>query len=131
MKAHLTHFQQEIFQAAWLILIQDPEFLKAYVNGIIVNCIDGVRRQLFPRFFVYAADYPEKYVTSFSAQPLDSHVVGPWLLPFVTMGCTHALGVWFERRISSKSAGKMIGVPAMSYDEQIPLNGKTGLGGPG
>ena len=61
-KALLTHCRREIFQAAWLILIQDPEFLDAYVNGMIVDCIDGVRRRLFPRFFTYSADYPEKFV---------------------------------------------------------------------
>lgn len=60
-KALLTHCRREIFQAAWLILIQDPEFLDAYVNGMIVDCIDGVRRRVFPRFFTYSADYPEKY----------------------------------------------------------------------
>jgi len=61
-RAHLTHCRREIFQAAWLILIQDPEFLDAYVNGIVVECIDGVKRRLFPRFFTYSADYPEKCV---------------------------------------------------------------------
>ena len=29
-KAHLTHCQWETFQAAWLILIQDPKSLDAY-----------------------------------------------------------------------------------------------------
>ena len=60
-RALLTHCQREIFQAAWLILIQDPEFLDAYVNGMIVDCIDGIRQRIFPRFFTYSADYPEKY----------------------------------------------------------------------
>ena len=60
-RALLTHCRREIFQAAWLILIQDPEFLDAYVNGMIVDCIDRVRRRIFPRFFTYLADYPEKY----------------------------------------------------------------------
>ncbi|KAF9646621.1 hypothetical protein BDM02DRAFT_3188673 [Thelephora ganbajun] len=59
-RALLTHCQREIFQAAWLILIQDPEFLDAYVNGMIIDCIDGVRRRVFPQFFMYLADYPEK-----------------------------------------------------------------------
>jgi len=63
-KALLTHCRREIFQAAWLILLQDPEFLDAYVNGMIVNCIDGVRWRLFPQFFTYSADYPEKFVPS-------------------------------------------------------------------
>jgi hypothetical protein len=59
-KANITHCRREVFQAAWLILIQDPEFLDAYINGMVVRCIDGVKRRLFPRFFVYSADYPEK-----------------------------------------------------------------------
>ena len=59
-KPLLTHCRREIFQAAWLTLIQDPEFLDAYVNGMIVDCIDGIRRRIFPRFFTYSADYPEK-----------------------------------------------------------------------
>jgi len=44
-------------------LLQDPEFLDAYINGMIVECIDGIKRRLFPRFFIYSADYPEKYIT--------------------------------------------------------------------
>ena len=35
-KANLTHFRPEVFQAAWLILIQDSEFLDAYLNGMVV-----------------------------------------------------------------------------------------------
>ena len=75
-RAHLTHCRREIFQAAWLILIQDPKFLEAYINGIVIECIDGIKRRLFPRFFVYSADYPEKYVASFLATSLNLHVVG-------------------------------------------------------
>ena len=75
-RAHLTHCRREIFQAAWLILIQDPEFLEAYVNGIVIECIDGIKRRLFPRFFVYSADYPEKYIMPFPAPSLDLHIVG-------------------------------------------------------
>ena len=73
-KALLTHCRREIFQAAWLVLIQDPEFLEAYVNGLIVQCIDGIKRRLFPRFFVYSADYPEKYAPLYVAY-LNSLVV--------------------------------------------------------
>ena len=62
-KPLLTHCRREIFQAAWLTLIQDPEFLDAYVNGMIVDCIDGVRQRIFPQFFTYLADYPEKYIS--------------------------------------------------------------------
>ena len=75
-RAHLTHYQQEIFQAAWLILIQDPEFLDAYLNGIVVDCIDGIKRRLFPCFFVYSADYPEKYITPSTVQLLNLQIAG-------------------------------------------------------
>jgi hypothetical protein len=57
-----------------LILIQDPEFLDAYLNGIIIECIDGIKRRLFPRFFIYSADYPEKSIISSRHWPL-SHVL--------------------------------------------------------
>ncbi|KAF9785948.1 hypothetical protein BJ322DRAFT_1004956, partial [Thelephora terrestris] len=91
---HLTHFRREIFHAAWLILLQDPEFLDAYINGIVVECIDGIRRRLFPRFFIYSADYPEKCVTP-SVPPLNSQIVGSKSQRFVTSGCTHAPGARF------------------------------------
>ncbi|THU81836.1 hypothetical protein K435DRAFT_823362 [Dendrothele bispora CBS 962.96] len=41
-------------------LILDPEFMHAYEHGILVKCGDGIVRRLFPRFFTYSADYPEK-----------------------------------------------------------------------
>jgi Plavaka transposase len=47
-------------QAIWDLLL-DEEFLHAYEHGIIIECGDGVTRRVFPRFFTYSADYPEKY----------------------------------------------------------------------
>lgn len=38
--------------------------MHAYRHGIIVLCADGIVRRLYPRFFTYSADYPEKYVNS-------------------------------------------------------------------
>ena len=46
-------------QAIWHILL-DNEFIDAYENGIIIMFPDGILRWLFPRFFTYSADYPEK-----------------------------------------------------------------------
>ena len=43
----------------WLLLL-DPKFMQAWIEGIVVLCGDGVMRRLFFRFFIYAADYPEK-----------------------------------------------------------------------
>lgn len=43
----------------WRVLLGDS-FVHAYRHGIVVMCYDGVKRRLYPRFFTYSADYPEK-----------------------------------------------------------------------
>lgn len=43
-------------------LILDDEFVDAYVNGVVITCSDGIQQRVFPRFFTYSADYPEKCV---------------------------------------------------------------------
>ncbi|KAL6308598.1 hypothetical protein BKA93DRAFT_822327 [Sparassis latifolia] len=55
----LRFCKRELMQQIWLLLL-DPEFMHAYVHGIIILCGDGIKRRLFPRFFTYSADYPEK-----------------------------------------------------------------------
>ena len=55
----LTHCRRELFHAQWGCLL-DEEFLDAYEHGMVVDCIDGVRRRIYPRIFTYSADYPEK-----------------------------------------------------------------------
>ncbi|KAG2037991.1 hypothetical protein BDR03DRAFT_933797 [Suillus americanus] len=55
----LTHCKRELFHAVWRILLDD-EFVRAYENGIVIKCHDGVHRHVFPRIFTYSADYPEK-----------------------------------------------------------------------
>ncbi|RXW23311.1 hypothetical protein EST38_g2533 [Candolleomyces aberdarensis] len=57
--AVLTHCHRELFHAQWKVLLDD-EFMHAYEHGIIIECIDGVKRRFFPRIFTYSADYPEK-----------------------------------------------------------------------
>ena len=59
-QALLTHCRRELFNAVQMVLLDDPEFQHAYKNGIVVKCIDGIIRRLFPRIFTYSADYPEK-----------------------------------------------------------------------
>ena len=54
-----THCKRELMHAIWTLLLT-PEFMHAYQHGLIVNCADGVTRQIFPRIFTYSADYPEK-----------------------------------------------------------------------
>jgi len=46
-------------QAIWTLLLDD-EFMQAYEHGIVIECGDGIRRRVFPRFFTYSADTPEK-----------------------------------------------------------------------
>jgi hypothetical protein len=55
----LTHLKRELMQAIWMLLL-GPEFTVAYTRGIIILCADGVQRLVFPRFFSYTADYPER-----------------------------------------------------------------------
>ncbi|KAI0059027.1 hypothetical protein BV25DRAFT_1918740 [Artomyces pyxidatus] len=57
--ATLTHCKRELIHGIWEVLT-DEEFVKAYTHGIVVRCGDGIVRLLFPRFYTYSADYPEK-----------------------------------------------------------------------
>jgi hypothetical protein len=59
----LTFLKRELVHAIWLLLLTD-DFVNAYTFGIVVLCADGVNRRLFPGFFTYSADYPEKCVHS-------------------------------------------------------------------
>lgn len=52
--------KRDLIHAIWLLLL-DTEFMEAYEHGIVLKCGDSVVRRLFPRFFTYSADYPEKY----------------------------------------------------------------------
>ena len=49
-------------QSVWRILLDD-EFTDAYENGFVITFPDGIQRRVFPRFFTYSADYPEKCVS--------------------------------------------------------------------
>ena len=51
--------RRELFCQIWLLLMNE-KFMKAYTEGIVVMCGDGVKRRLFLRIFTYAADYMEK-----------------------------------------------------------------------
>ena len=54
-----THCKRELMQAVWALLLND-KFIDAYRSGIVIRCGDGITRSIFPRFFTYSADYPEK-----------------------------------------------------------------------
>lgn len=45
---------------ALLKVIFDADFIQAQKEGVVIQCVDGVFRRIFPRIFTYSADYPEK-----------------------------------------------------------------------
>ncbi|EJF64367.1 hypothetical protein DICSQDRAFT_54144 [Dichomitus squalens LYAD-421 SS1] len=51
--------KHDLMQKIWLQLL-DADFMHAFEHGMLVECGDGVLRRLFPRIFLYSADYPEK-----------------------------------------------------------------------
>ena len=63
----LRFLKVQLMQQIWCLLLDDA-FMNAYTHGIVITCGDKVKRRVFPRFFTYAADYPEKYVLFTSEQ---------------------------------------------------------------
>jgi len=45
--------------AVWMKIL-DEDFMHAYTYGIVVKYVDGIEHRIYPRFFTYSADYPEK-----------------------------------------------------------------------
>jgi hypothetical protein len=43
-------------------MLGGKDFAQVYRTGIVVQCGDEKWRRVFPRFFVYSADYPERCV---------------------------------------------------------------------
>ena len=59
-KATITHCKRELIQALWRLILSAPKFIEAYRLGIFIRFADDIIRRVFPRFFAYMADYPEK-----------------------------------------------------------------------
>jgi hypothetical protein len=55
----MTHCRRELMHGVWKFLL-DADFIHAYRYGMVVKCADGIERRVYPRFFTYSADYPEK-----------------------------------------------------------------------
>lgn len=47
--------------AVWSKIL-DEQFMHAYKYGMVIKCVDGIERHIYPRIFTYSADYPEKWV---------------------------------------------------------------------
>ncbi|KAJ3837892.1 hypothetical protein F5878DRAFT_584314 [Lentinula raphanica] len=58
-KEIIAHCNRELYHAILRFLLND-EFIHAYTYGIVIKCFDGVERRIYPRFFTWLADYPEK-----------------------------------------------------------------------
>jgi len=54
-----THCHRELCHAV-IELILKGQFAEAYEHGILITFPDGITRRVFPRFYCYSADYPEK-----------------------------------------------------------------------
>jgi hypothetical protein len=89
-----TFCKRELIQAIWKLLL-DGDFMHAYEHGIVIHCSDGVTRRIFPRFFTYSADYPEKFVRSFLKPFPSTHlfITGSFsrLSSFWASVCAHAV----------------------------------------
>lgn len=57
----MSHCRRELVHGVWSLLLDD-DFIHVYHYGMVIKCIDGVERRVYPRVFSYSADYPEKYV---------------------------------------------------------------------
>ena len=55
----ITHCRRELMHGVWRFLL-DEDFIHAYKYGMVVKLVDGIERRVYPRFFTYSADYPEK-----------------------------------------------------------------------
>jgi hypothetical protein len=58
----LTHLKSEFFHAVWDRLL-DNNFGEAYNKGMVLECVNGTTRRIFPQIFTYLADILEKSVS--------------------------------------------------------------------
>jgi hypothetical protein len=95
----LAHCRHELPHKCWKIILDD-EFLHAYEHGIVVDCGDGVCHRLYPRIFVYSADYPEKYFVFY---------IYTFLILIVTFPgfWSPQLGTWVSVRVQGVKSAKI------------------------
>jgi hypothetical protein len=91
-----THCKRELIHAIWELLL-DEDFMHAYEHGIVICCGDGVTRRVFPRFFSYSADYPEKFVPCWLLNTILIFPTGFFWQTSSSLASVHALGVLSRR----------------------------------
>ena len=82
----ITHCRRELYHAV-IKLILEGEFAKAYKEGILIKFPDGITRRVFPRFYCYTADYPEKYVKDLKVAQDCSPEIRVLIATIKNMGC--------------------------------------------
>ncbi|KAJ8085123.1 hypothetical protein PM082_003907 [Marasmius tenuissimus] len=97
--AELRFCKVELFHAVWHLLISDERFVKAYTDGDLQECADGIRRLLFYRFLFYTADYVEKVLLA-CIKYLSTH---PCPLCLTTKDKVHLLGTKLDMKRHSTS----------------------------
>ncbi|EUC58469.1 hypothetical protein RSOL_256740 [Rhizoctonia solani AG-3 Rhs1AP] len=87
-KSLLTYLRRELFHELWKFLLND-EFLRAWRQGVVIRCADGITRRVFARIFSYSADYMEKILLALIRGMGSLHPCTRCLMPkseFVNMG---------------------------------------------
>ena len=109
--------------AIWRLLL-DNEFVEAYSDGILIQGADSITRCFFPRFFSYAADYPEKYVS----QLISSCIIALIIQQRVLLSCIKFLGGCLCPRFLVKKANvPQMGKPSdmLTRTTEIRTNDKA------
>ncbi|KAH7877053.1 uncharacterized protein C8R40DRAFT_1168980 [Lentinula edodes] len=96
-----THLKRELEHEVWKLLLT-VAFLHAYVHGVVVEGPDGILRRLYPRFFTYSADYPEKILLA-SIKNLGTH-----LCPRCTIKTSEVSGIGTREDMASRETSRRI-----------------------
>ncbi|KIJ33763.1 hypothetical protein M422DRAFT_182849, partial [Sphaerobolus stellatus SS14] len=122
----LTHCKRELMHAIWKLLLDD-EFCKAYDNGILIQCADGIKRLVYPRIFTYSADYPEKVLLATIRDQ------GLCLCPrcYITKDKVHDMGMVRDMNNREKNVRKddlprrydILKARSLIYEKGVPVNG--------
>ncbi|KAF9045034.1 hypothetical protein BJ165DRAFT_1346358 [Panaeolus papilionaceus] len=119
----LTHCKRELLQEVWRVLLDD-DFVHAYKYGIVVMCVDGIERRIFPRIFTYSADYPEKVLLA----TIRDKGLCPCPRCLVPMQNLDQLGTTVDQKARSESPrvyqiSKVQKARAFIYKGAKPING--------
>ncbi|GJF00863.1 hypothetical protein PsYK624_171650 [Phanerochaete sordida] len=119
----MSHCEREYFHGQWKILL-DEEFIRAYQEGIVINCGDGAQRRFFPRIFTYSADYKEKIQVA----NLRNMGISPCTRCMITKDKLHRLGQMLDTKMRTSCARRHDGPFMFSIRRAIQLIREGNLG---